>query len=412
MPDNDNGSGGDPFAGYKKLKAPYKPENIGGLEVFDAGEDDEDIPPREWLLGNCFARGFLGGCIGDGGVGKTALRILMYLSMATNRALTGHHVFQRARVLLVCLEDDRTELRRRIKAAMMHYKIGRADLKGWLYYATPRGVKLAELKEGSPAIGKLEGMIRSAVAELEIAVVGFDPLVKAHAVDENKNVEMDFVADLLTQIASDLNVATDICHHTKKGTAVAGDADAGRGAGATKNAGRLMYTLTRMTPKEAETFGIGERERLLYVRHNSGKVNLAPPSMAAEWFKLVGVSLGNGNDRYPHGDNVQTVECWEPPQTFEGVNTAIANAILDEIDSGLEDGSYYSSANSAGAREARLVVQRHMPEKTDPEARKIIKTWLTNGLLYKDTWPDPKSRKPHERLRVNHTKRPGTRHDA
>ena len=92
------------------------------LNEWDAGDDAEPIPPRGWLLGNVFCRRFVCSLIGDGGTGKTALRIAQALSLATGRALTGEHVFQRCRVLIVSLEDDRDELRRRVKAAMMHYQ--------------------------------------------------------------------------------------------------------------------------------------------------------------------------------------------------------------------------------------------------------------------------------------------------
>jgi hypothetical protein len=30
----------------------------------------------------------------------------------------------------------------------------------------------------------------------------------------------------------------------------------------------------------------------------------------ATWFRLIGVSLGNGTDMYPNGDSMQVVEPW------------------------------------------------------------------------------------------------------
>ena len=51
--------------------------------VLDAGDDLEKPPPREWLLGNIFARKFLSSLFGDGGIGKTALRYAQYMSLAT-----------------------------------------------------------------------------------------------------------------------------------------------------------------------------------------------------------------------------------------------------------------------------------------------------------------------------------------
>src|SRR5262249_20787757 len=86
------------------------------LEIFDAGDDPGKIPPREWLLGNQFCRGFISSIVAAGGTGKSALRLLQLISLATGRPLSGQHIFHRSRVLLISLEDDIHELRRRIKA--------------------------------------------------------------------------------------------------------------------------------------------------------------------------------------------------------------------------------------------------------------------------------------------------------
>jgi hypothetical protein len=359
------------------------------LGEWDAGEDDEDIEPREWLYGNLFCRTFMSGLMGEGGAGKTALRYLQFLSMATGRSFTGEHVFQRSRVLLVGLEDDRKEMRRRIKAAMLHHGIARDELKGWLFYATPRGVTLADLKDGSPVAGKLEAMIRRSIERRRIDVVNFDPFIKTHTMEENSNTAIDFVVRLLTSLAIELNVATDSCHHTKKGTVEAGSADAGRGASAFKDGGRLMYTVTRMTTNEAKLFGIGERERPLYVRHDSAKVNLAPPSGDTRWFKLVGVSLGNKREKYPHGDIVQTVEPWTPPDLWEGLSRFKLNEILTAIDRGLPDGRKYSAHSRATDTAAWRVVQEHAPEKTEEQAKEIIKAWVKNQVLVPQPYHDP-----------------------
>jgi hypothetical protein len=86
-----------------------KEEPYAQLFVLDAGDDTTKPPPREWLLGNVFARRFLSTLFGDGGVGKTAVRCAQYLSLALGRSLTGEHIFQRCRVLIVSLEDEEAE---------------------------------------------------------------------------------------------------------------------------------------------------------------------------------------------------------------------------------------------------------------------------------------------------------------
>lgn len=377
-----------------------------GLREWDAGDFTDLPPPREWLLGNQFCRRFLSGLLAPGATGKTALRTLQYLSLATGRPLTGQHVFKRCRVLMLSLEDDDTELRRRLAAARIHYDIAPSELRGWLFCATPKGIKLADIKDGARVGGPLEAMLRRTIADRRIDLLGLDPFVKLHALEENDNGSMDFVCDLLVKLAIEFNIAVDVPHHTKKGLQTAGDADAGRGASAARDAGRLMYTLTRMTDGEGDTFGILADERKLYVRLDSSKVNIAPPSGEATWFKLIGVHLDNGTADYPNGDDVQTVIPWHPPKTWDNLSSAQLNAALDTIETGLPNGQRYSDAPKAAARSAWQAVQRHCPDRSEAQSRDIVKTWVKNGVLVIEDYDDPVDRKPRKGLRVCHAKRP------
>jgi len=379
---------------------------LPNLGIWDAGDDDYVIPPREWLLGTTFCRRFLSSLLADGGVGKTALRVAQMISLATGRSLTGEHVFQRCRVLMVSLEDDRDELRRRVNAVMRHFGIAPSELQGWLFLAAPKGLRLAEMRDGAPQAAQLDDLLREAVRAHRLDVISLDPFVKSHGLPENDNSAIDFVCTILTKIAIDCNCAIDAPHHTKKGLDVAGEADNGRGAGAMKNAARLVYTLTRMSKEEGNTFGIQEGERRSLIRVDSGKVNIARPSREATWFRLLGVPLHNGTTIYPNGDEVQTVEPWQPPDTWAAMDSALLNKMLDDIEAGLPSGSRYSDANRAGDRAAWQVVIRHAPDKTEKQAREIIKAWVKRGTLYHEDYEDPEQRKPRSGLKVNATKRP------
>ena len=114
------------------------------LDEWDASADVEPPPPRGWLLGNTFCRKFMSSLYGDGAVGKTAVRYAQYLALATGRPLTGEHVFQRCRVLIISLEDGADELRRRILAARIHHRIELEELRDWLFLSAP-----------GPEVGKL-----------------------------------------------------------------------------------------------------------------------------------------------------------------------------------------------------------------------------------------------------------------
>jgi hypothetical protein len=381
--------------------------DIPGMDEWDAGDDIGLPPPRQWLLANQFCRKFLSGLLAPGATGKTALRTLQAMSLATGRELCGQHVFKRCRVLMVSLEDDKDELQRRIAAARLHYGIDPAELKGWLFCAAPKGFKLAEVNnKGARQIGMLEKMLRRTIEQRKPDLVMLDPFIKLHALEENDNGAMDFVCDLLVQLAIEYDIAVDAPHHTKKGQLTAGDTDVGRGASSARDAGRLIYTLTRMSEDEAKAFAMKPEERPLYVRLDSGKVNTAPPSREATWFKLIGVPLGNGNAEYPNGDDVQTLIRWHPPETWEGLSSVQLNAALTEIEAGLPNGQRYSDAPKAGTRAAWQVVQRHCPDKSEKQCREIIGTWVKNGVLMNEDYDDPTDRKSRKGLRLDPTKRP------
>jgi hypothetical protein len=381
-------------------------DDVPDLGERDAGDDVDPPPPRRWLLGNQFCRTFLSGLVAPGSTGKSALRLAQCLSLATGRTLTGQHVFKRGRVLLVSFEDDQKEIQRRILAARLHHNVSLNDVKGWLFYATPKGIKLAEIKNGSRQIGRLEKSLRKSIERRRPDLLVLDPYVKLHALEENDNGAMDFVCDLLVTLAIEYDIAVDAPHHTKKGQLTPGDADSGRGASATRDAGRLIYTLATMNEEESNASGINPEERASYIRLDKGKVNLAPPARAAVWFKLVGVQLGNGDDEYPNGDEVQTVVPWEPPKLWDGLASATLNAVLTDIDNAMPNGQRYSAAGPARDRAAWRVVQKHCPDRTETQGREIINTWVKNGVLYDDDYDDPVDRKPRKGLRLDPTKRP------
>ena len=376
------------------------------LGIWNAGHDDYVIPLREWLLGNSFCKQFLSSLLADGGVGKTALRVAQIFSLVTNRKLTSEHVFRRCRCLILSFEDSRDELRRRVYATMLHYNIKPADVDGWLFLAAPKGLKLAKMVEGSLQADALEKLLREAIATLRLDIVCLDPFIKTHSVGENDNNAIDFVCDLLATIAIDLNCAIDFPHHTNKGLATPGDANRGRGASSAKDAARLVYTLTPMTPDEGALFGLDETNRRSLVRMDSAKVNITPPSTEATWFRLIGQPLRNATPEYPKGDNIQTVEPWEPPKTWAGLDAPLLNRILDAIDAGMPNGQRFSAASPAKARAAWRVVQEHAPDKPEKACRAIINAWKDSGTLFDQEYDDPTDHKIRVGLKVNATKRP------
>jgi DNA polymerase len=401
-------TGHDHAALLKKIEA--TPRADTDLGEWDAGELLRGpLPaPRQWLVGGIFCRTFLSGLVAPGDVGKTTLRLTQAIELATGRELLGLRVYHRCKVLVISFEDDRTELHRRLLAICQHHGIDPAELKGWLFCRDLNGgAKLAELdaKGRRRQIGRLDGMLRRAIKRTQCDLVVLDPFVKLHALNESDNPDMDFVCSALIRIAQDCGIAVDSPAHTHKGAIQAGDADARRGASAQRDAGRLDYTLTVMSGPEAEQFGINLDERKRYMRLDKAKANIVR-AVKARWFKLVSVRLNNADSVYVEGDEVQAIERWETPETWEGAEPETLNAILDALASGLPDGRRYSDHSRAQGREAWQVVQKHCPGKAEAQCREMIRQWIKAGALFEKDYDDPVARKERKGLFLDPGKRP------
>jgi AAA domain len=198
----------------EKTPKPNGPTATTGLNVWNAGRDVKLPPPRGWLLGVSFCRRLLSSLLGTGGVGKSALRVLQAISLATGRNLTGEHIFQRTRVLIISLEDDADELRRRVLAARIHHGITVEDIDGWLFLSAPGSAagKLMTLgtRNSQMIEGDLAKHIEAEVNQHKIELVIIDPYIKSHGIPENDNVSMDAVAGLLNDLAAKLDIAVDV----------------------------------------------------------------------------------------------------------------------------------------------------------------------------------------------------------
>jgi len=375
-------------------------------EVKSAGRDYGPIPPRRWLLGTNFCRGFLSGLTGQGAVGKSALRLMQFIAVSLGRAeLAGERRGKRTKVLLVSFEDDEDELCRRVRAACLHHGIIQSDLDEWLFYWTPRDLRLLDVDQfGHTKPGELGDALREIIQAYGIGLVGIDPFVKSHGAEENDNSAIDKASGLLLQVAYDCGCACDYIHHQRKGITVAGDPESGRGASALVNASRLVKTVTKMTAAEALELGVSANDRKALFRLDDAKLNIAPPADETMWFKLIGVDIGNGDAEYPSGDNVQTVERWYPINIWVEVTPAVGNKILDNIAEGPEPGRRYSAAQQA-KRAAWTVVKEVLPRLTQEQAQKVIATWLDNGVLINGEYDDPKERRKQNGVTVG--KRPG-----
>lgn len=365
------------------------------------------IPPRPWLLGTNFCRGYLSGLTGAGAGGKTALRYAQLLALATGRGdITGEKVFQRTPVLIVGLEDDEVEMVRRLTAACAHHKIDPKILGDWVLFWCPKGLKFTDADRfGNATPGKLGDALKRIIKAKKVGLVCVDPFVKSHGASENDNNAVDLTAQLFLEVAFECGCAVDYVHHTRKGLPIAGNADNSRGASALANASRLLKSVITMTAPEALGFNIEASDRWKYIRLDDAKINIAPAADNAMWFKLVGVPLHNGNGIYPDGDVVQTVERWTPPDPFEGLNKLKLAAIFAKLRAGPEEGELFRKRRA----EAELEKWAGTPiidlgGVSDFQARQIVDTWIARGVLLQETYQSKGRHGAIHGLRLNEMK--------
>jgi len=375
------------------------------VELWNMGEDHSVPKPREWLMGRTYCRGYVSGIAAAGGTGKTALRILQALAVATGRELTGERLYGRFRVLYVALEDDRDEIRRRVWAATKHHEIPRDDLLDCFYLATPMGMKIGELSPDNPREvmpGELERWLRHVIAEKRIDLVVIDPFVKIHTVDENDNGLVDQVLVILARLAINSNCAIDLLHHQPKGLGRPGDANRARGASALRDGIRVLDTLTPMDEKEGPKLGLSESETRRLMRIDSAKTNLMPPPQNARWYRFVDVALRNRTPQYPDGDRIQTCEVWAPPGVnASGITAEAIERIFDQLQAGPTPGRHYTRAgNAKEERQAWRMMKVYWPTLTKPQAEGLLKNWLKDGCLSETEYHDPKTRHKAKGLTV------------
>ena len=291
------------------------------------------IPPRPWIYGRSYIRGFISVLIAPGGVGKSALAMVEAVAIATGRELLAgdrNAVAHSAQTVWYHnSEDSADEQQRRLAAVLIHFNIKHADLGGRLILTSGHDLKLrfAQVGQDGPELtpGTAELVVKTA-RDLKVDVFILDPLAAAHTLPENSNEAINLLMDGFRAMARDGNMAICLVHHTSKAAAMdmsAAGAAASRGASGLTDAARAVRQLVRMTEKEALGFGVQSGDRRDFIRVENGKANLTRAD-EARWLRLRSVRLGNGTADYPDGDAVQTVERWTPPTTQPGTGTELA----------------------------------------------------------------------------------------
>ena len=359
--------------------------------------DGASLPRRQWLYGTHYLRGFVSVMASAGGIGKTSLQIVEALAMVTGKPLLGEVVHETCKVWIINLEDPLEEMQRRIIAAMQHYNIKPEDVKGRLFVDAGRDFSLtfaAQTRDGVIPNEALVDHLIKKIPEREIGMTFIDPFVGAHQVSENDNGAVNDVVAQIRRVADETNSGMGLVHHIRKGNGEDANVDSIRGAGSLIGAARAARVINKITEDEAVRLGVSEKEASGIFRVDDGKANLAPPTHAAVYRKMIG-------EQIPNGEWVGVAIEYKMPDEWAGMTTEVTNNILRQIDNGLQnqDGEEYFSKNVQAKERwvGNLITSypfdKAEDHKSQAQAKIILDRWFKEGLLIEETYRSEKRRK-------------------
>jgi hypothetical protein len=363
----------------------------------DAGTwDAAAIPARPWSVPGYLMRGAVSVLSGQGAGGKSSLVVAWTIACATGQALGAFTPRKPMRCINYNVEDDREEQQRRYSAALMAVEANGAEVMPDIIRCGPHDV--GTLFERDPATGRIAETnamqaLERLCMESEAEVLICDPLAELHNAEENDNTAMRSVIAAFRGLARRLDIAVMILHHDRKGNNAPGDMDRMRGASAITGAVRVMMTLTTMSVEEADKLGIAPEHRRRHFRIDGAKSNYAIAG-EAEWFKLEGYQIGNG-------EHIAACLPWEPPSAFAGLSMAQCVAVLTAIGQGT-NGIPYAAKKQAGDDWAGRLLMAEPYSKTEGQAASILGAWKQAGALIEG--PEDSPRRGHKRqgYTVNH----------
>jgi hypothetical protein len=339
--------------------------------------DPAKIPARKWLYGRHYARQFLTCTIASSGMGKTSIAIGEALAMTSGKPLLGIIPPARARVWLWNGEDPRDELDRRIEAAMLHYGLKPAEVEGYLFTDVGREMPIiiaTQTRQGAIIAKPMVDAVIATILQNKIDALVIDPFIKSHKVTENDNNAIDAVATEWAHIADVTNCAVELLHHTRKTGGAEVSVEDGRGAGALVSASRSARAVNRMSSQEAVKAGINEATAWRYLKVDSGKASMSSHPEHADWYRLVSVPLGNGDD-------VGVVVDWSWPDAFAGVTVNDLRAAQKAVSEGGPWRAHHQASAWVGKPIAKAL-KLNVKDKADRQKiRTMLAKWIDTGMF-------------------------------
>lgn len=361
---------------------PAGQDELATVEAFDFKESE--IPPRPWIIPGVMLAGYTHMLAAPGGSGKSLFTLQLAIALGTGTAWGDLEPRKPCRTLVINVEDDLDEQRRRLSAARRIMEPDMWELSGMIYLAqNPENIIVARSDPSRKTVVAtpiVETLCRF-ITENNIDVLIVDPFAETFEGDENSNSEVKWAMKVWRdQIAKPTGCAVYLVHHTTKHAGGgAGDADIVRGAGAIVNSTRITSTLMPMTVDEAEAAGINPANRFLYVRFDDAKANQSLKSGKARWFEKVSVTLGNGTEE-GSADEVGALRPWRIPGPFDGITVSHLKRVQHAIGNGKWKHDH-RSPEWVGRAVADVLMLDPDEKKDRTRITLLLKEWIKNEVL-------------------------------
>lgn len=388
-----------------------QPAEPVGLAVVDAFDFDEaSLPVRPWVIPGVMLAGYTHMLVAPGGSGKSLFTLQLAITLATGAQWGEWTPRKRCKTLVINVEDDLIEQRRRLAAARHVMQPDMDLLRGHVMLAeNADSIIVAKLDAATKSVvaTPIVKQLREYIEENDIGALVVDPFAETFEGDENSNSEVKWAMKVWRdEIAKPTGCAVYLVHHTTKyANGGAGDANIVRGAGAIVNSTRISATLMPMTADEAQIVGIEPEDRHKYVRYDDAKANQSLLSSRARWFEKISVTLSNG-DGLTQPDEVGALAPWTPPDAFDGITVSVIKLALERLHRGIEDddgrptGERYSRHKQSGSRWGGNVIVESLGVD-EKRASFMLKTWLENNIISERDYDDMVQRKKRMGLFVD-----------
>lgn len=355
----------------------------------------DDPPELRYIFHGLLPVGVIAGIDAQGGIGKGWIVQQLVCSACTGRALLPSFVPSEAmNVLWIESEDPPTEIQRRFRKIADAFNLDGADRS--------RGEKNLRLFPGVrfPLVSPAEGTVvvtphyRELVRHIEQfqpRLIVIDPRSHFFAGDENSNVEVAaFMGHLvaLTQYV-ETGAAILLVHHVAKEREDSETSAAGRGASAGRDAQRVLFSVTKLTPSERTSLGITSPH--LYCKLTNTKSN---------WSALLPRPIFLRRDPYtlPTGGVLREIDAEaEAREISRAVGEHMAAAIAEIVGSNPDNLSITDIWNLKEGKAYRDELASMFPDRaTKGGTKTALQDAIRLGKLIIDKVSTRGSRKPRQ----------------